>query len=93
LLQGVDRISPTKYLNNSLSSNNPTYGDLKAIPQLEDVPEKFYISPKACKGILRRKNERSINMNGELEILMQKNTIVEKEEKTVRKKAYDAQIV
>lgn len=90
LLQGVDRISPTKYLNNSLSSNNPTYGDLKDIPPISDVPEKFYISPKACKGILRRKDERNINMNTELEKLMQKNAniINQKEEKISKKMSY-----
>lgn len=32
-----------------------------------DAPEKIYISPVGCSGILRRKNERNINMNRRLE--------------------------
>ena len=72
LLSNVNRISQSIYLNSSVSPNNPTYGNLKDIAQSKDVPEKFYLSPKGCRGILRRKNERNINMNPELESLMQK---------------------
>lgn len=32
-----------------------------------DVPENFYISPAGCAGILRRKNERHLNINKRLE--------------------------
>lgn len=32
-----------------------------------DVPENFYISPAGCAGILRRKNERKLNINKRLE--------------------------
>ena len=72
LLDYVNRVSPSKYLNSSPSPNNPTYGNLKDIAQSKDVPEKFYLSPKGCAGILRRKGERNIKMNPELEKLMQK---------------------
>lgn len=83
LLEGVNRIGLNEYLNNSLSSNNPIYGNLKTIAQSAEIPEKFYISPKACKGILRRKEERSIKMNAELENLMQKNAKLMRKEKKV----------
>jgi DNA (cytosine-5)-methyltransferase 1 len=32
-----------------------------------NVPEKFYISPKGCMGILRRKNEKNVKINQHLE--------------------------
>lgn len=32
-----------------------------------DVPENFYVSPAGCAGILRRKNERKLNINKRLE--------------------------
>ena len=32
-----------------------------------DAPENFYISPAGCAGILRRKNERNLNINKRLE--------------------------
>lgn len=70
LLGNVNRISSTEFLNTSLSPNNPTFGDLRNIIQSENIPKKFYLSPKACTGILRRKNERNIKMNIELEKLM-----------------------
>jgi DNA (cytosine-5)-methyltransferase 1 len=71
LLGGVNRISPTEFLNTSFTSNNPTFGDLRTIVQSENIPKKFYLTPKACRGILRRKEERKIKMNTELERLMQ----------------------
>lgn len=37
------------------------------IIETDDIPENFYISPPACAGILRRKNERNININKRLE--------------------------
>lgn len=35
-----------------------------------DAPDKFYISPKGCAGILRRKEERGIRMNSRLETVL-----------------------
>lgn len=70
LLGDVHQISTNKFLNASSISNNPIEGNLSDIVQNEDIPDKFYLSPQACKGILRRKNERDIKMNSELERLM-----------------------
>lgn len=76
LLGDVHQIGVNKFLNASTVPNNPVEGNLSDIVQTEEVPEKFYLSPQACKGILRRKNERSIKMNLELERLM---TIISEE--------------
>ena len=76
LLGDVHQIGTSKFLNASSIPNNPLDGNLSDIVQTEDVPEKFYLSPQACKGILRRKNERDIKMNSELERLM---TIISEE--------------
>lgn len=35
-----------------------------------NVPEKFYITPKGCAGILRRKYEHNAGMNGRLETVL-----------------------
>lgn len=37
-----------------------------------DAPEKVYISPVGCSGIVRRKNERCVSMNPRLEKIMNK---------------------
>jgi DNA (cytosine-5)-methyltransferase 1 len=68
LLENVIRINEAQYLNSSQAPNNPTEGNLRDILET-DVPEKFYLSPQACKGILRRKEERDLGMNKELERL------------------------
>lgn len=58
------------YLNTTVIPNKPVFGSLKNIIEYENIPSKFYLSVKACKGILRRKDERGINMNPKLELLM-----------------------
>lgn len=69
LLENVIRINEIQYLNSSEAPNNPTEGNLRDVVETE-VPEKFYLSPQACKGILRRKEERDLRMNKELERLL-----------------------
>ena len=76
LLDGVHALSNGQYLNASSFPNNPIEGNLADIVQTDEVPEKFYLSPQACKGILRRKFERDIKMNSELQRLM---TIISEE--------------
>lgn len=80
LLGSVYQLNQSLYLNSSNIPNNPIYGNLKDIVEPDDVLEKFYLSPKACAGILRRKGERNIRMNVELESLMSK---ISKEESTL----------
>lgn len=68
-----DTVYPIKkgqFLNTSAIHNAPKEQHLINIVQSEGVREKFYLTPKACAGILRRKLERGICMNSELERLM-----------------------
>ena len=43
-----------------------------ALPEIisADAPEKIYISPVGCSGIVRRKNERNVSINPRLEEIM-----------------------
>lgn len=75
LLGGVTRISQSEFLNTSVAPNEIILGDLKNIVEHNHAKEKFYLSPKACAGILRRKTERNLGMNSELEKLM--NRLIE----------------
>lgn len=77
LFDNVTLINSNLYLNSSAVPNEPIESTIEEIVQVNYVPEKFYLSSQACKGILRRKDEREINMNSQLEKLM--TTISEKE--------------
>lgn len=70
LLESVLLVSHNLYLNSSTITNNPKETTIKDIVQIENVPEKFYLSAQACRGILRRKEEKNIKMNQQLEKLM-----------------------
>lgn len=70
LFDEIIAIKPHLFLNTSAIPNNPKEGSLEDIIETNNIPEKFYLSQKACRGILRRKNERNINMNNRLEELM-----------------------
>jgi DNA (cytosine-5)-methyltransferase 1 len=70
LLENVILINQKLYLNSSTIPNKPIESNLQDIVQVDNVPEKFYLSPQACRGILRRKEERDIKMNLQLEKLM-----------------------
>jgi DNA (cytosine-5)-methyltransferase 1 len=70
LLGNVYSIEENFSLNTSEMPNNPIGGNLFDIIQSEVVDEKFFLSSKACKGILRRKEEKDINMNTHLARLM-----------------------
>lgn len=59
------------YLNTTVSKIIPEPGNMKDIV-CESTFDKFYISAKACRGILRRRKERNLNMNSRLEFLMKK---------------------
>jgi hypothetical protein len=39
-----------------------------------NAPESFYISPKGCTGIFRRKNEKNIKINQQLEKILTYNS-------------------
>lgn len=59
------QIGYNKYLNLSLSSNKPTKGDIFKIIDF-DPEDKFYLSLKGVKGILRRQKEKKQNVNTKL---------------------------
>lgn len=63
-------INQKLYLNSSTIPNEPKDSMIRGIVQIDDVPEKFYLSPQACRGILRRKDEKDMKMNDQLEKLM-----------------------
>ena len=70
LLDSVMLINQKLYLNSSTIPNQPKDSMIRDIVQIDDVPEKFYLSPQACRGILRRKDEKDMKMNDQLEKLM-----------------------
>lgn len=70
LFDNIFLVSQNLYLNSSAITNNPIDSTVKEILQTENIPEKFYLSPQACRGILRRKKERDLKMNNQLEKLM-----------------------
>jgi DNA (cytosine-5)-methyltransferase 1 len=79
LLNNIISISQKLYLNSSNIPNIPITSKIKDLVQVEAVPEKFYLSAQACKGILRRKEERNMKMNSQLEKIMTKISLVEKQ--------------
>lgn len=72
LKDGVLQLGQNMYLNASVIQNKPQVANLADIVQSQNVPPKLYLSPQACLGILRRKYERNINMNPNLQILMER---------------------
>lgn len=70
LLDKISMINEHQFINVSAAPNYPIEGRLHEIVEVEDVPEKFYISPLGCKGILRRKTEMNMNMNERLEYIL-----------------------
>lgn len=59
-----------KHLNASKIPYNFILSNLVDIADT-NTPEKFYITPKGCAGILRRKQEHNSGMNTRLEIVLQ----------------------
>ena len=70
LLDNIILINQKLYLNSSTVPNSPIESTIKDIVQVDNVPQKFYLSPQACRGILRRKQERDLKMNSKLESLL-----------------------
>ncbi|WP_281980724.1 DNA cytosine methyltransferase [Tenacibaculum mesophilum] len=64
------QIDSKTFINPSLTPNNPKPGLIEEIFQIKDIPSKLYLSPTACKGIIRRKNTRNARINLELESLL-----------------------
>jgi DNA (cytosine-5)-methyltransferase 1 len=62
-----------EFINVSTAKNNAKKGEIFDIVHI-DASSKFYISSKASSGILRRKNEKNLNMNEDLEKLFKENS-------------------
>jgi DNA (cytosine-5)-methyltransferase 1 len=60
-----------KVFNGSAIPEKPILGNLTDIIDT-DPDDRFYISPVGCKGILRRKEERNVTINGRLENVLTK---------------------
>ena len=68
----MDLISDFQLLDNGKYLNGTSIPyDYKLVNLIDfidiNADEKFYISPKGCAGILRRKNEKNIKINVRLE--------------------------
>ncbi len=83
LLDDIIAIENYLFLNSSAIPNNPIDGEIQKIVQIKDIPEKFYLSSQACKGILRRKEEKNMKMNEQLEKLMKKISETEEKNKKI----------
>ena len=60
---------PALAVNGTEMPEIPNYGNIADVIEV-DAPEKFYISPVGCKGILRRKEERQLTINRRLEAVL-----------------------
>ena len=60
------QLDEQNYLNCSEVPNNYVFGKMSDIVS-DNNEEKLYLSPTACAGILRRKEERSLGINKQLE--------------------------
>jgi hypothetical protein len=64
-------------LNIGESPNEDVASSLSRILQpMTDVPEKYYLSPRACQGILRRAQERGKELPEELKIALERQAIL-----------------
>ena len=73
--QGQDRFWETIFpLHGELSSESPRDADACFLSQIlqVNVPEKYYLSPKACQGILRRASERGKQLPDILRIALER---------------------
>ena len=59
----TDGVSPTEYLTRSFGES-PNVAVESALSRIleEDVPEKYYLSAKACRGILNRAARRRLEL-------------------------------
>jgi DNA (cytosine-5)-methyltransferase 1 len=68
------------YLAGGASPLCPKPGRLEDVVDT-DAPEKLYITPAGCKGILRRKAERGLRINPKLELVLQRISATWSDEK------------
>lgn len=69
LLEDFTRYIKGSYINASRMPYNYTLANMVDIADT-NTPEKFYITPKGCEGILRRKYEYNTSMNARLEAVL-----------------------
>lgn len=71
LLNNFNHIGEGEYLNASTYPYNPVFKNLLDVVDVS-TDKKFYITPKGCAGILRRKKEKNVGMNIRLEQILEK---------------------
>ena len=69
LLDDFTKTQAGQFINASRMPYDYTLADMVDIADT-DIPEKFYITPMGCAGILRRKNEHNAGMNSRLEVVL-----------------------
>ena len=69
--------SPTRFLtlNTTECHNDDDDCSLSDILEIGDVPPRYYLSQRACKGILRREKTRPIKLNPILKTALQKASL------------------
>ncbi len=74
LFKDIIKVNKHLSINVSTSPAMIKLWDMQDIIQSENIPEKLYLSPKACRWILRRSKERWIKMNNKLEELLKEQS-------------------
>lgn len=69
--EGKLSVTKDRVINTSSIPNECNYCSLLDIVS-KDAPKSIYISPVGCRGIVRRKEERKININERLEEVLLK---------------------
>ena len=85
LRDGKLSVTNDKIINTSSIPNECNYCSLLDIVS-KDAPKSIYISPVGCRGIVRRKEERKININERLEKVLLK-IADEMEEEEIEKRS------
>ena len=76
----IVQLSDSSLINCTAIPENCAFNEMRSIVSA-DAPEEIYISPVGCYGIIRRKNERKININPRLEeVLLQISSSMSAEE-------------
>lgn len=63
------KIEKNCYINGTLIPCQPAFGNMEDVIDV-NADEKLYITPVGCKGILRRKEERGLQINSRLESIL-----------------------
>ena len=65
----VKLLGESSMLNTSISPNDAKESFLSQILE-HDAPQKYYLSPRACQGILRRAKDKNVKLPPKLEAVL-----------------------